>query len=76
MDRLHKLDIEGTLANLNKLLVTTNERIDGDRHQGALASARDRVLAKLETTLDSIERRSSRTRRRRCWPNCARPTPS
>ena len=28
MDRLHKLDIEKTLANLNTLLVTTNKRID------------------------------------------------
>src|SRR6185436_15154810 len=27
MDRLHKLDIEAAIANLNKLLVTTNDRV-------------------------------------------------
>ena len=28
MDRLHNLDIEGTLANLNKLMVTANTRLE------------------------------------------------
>ena len=53
MDRLHKLDVEGTLANLNQLMVTTNTRIDAIDTK-ALSQRTERVLAKVETTLDSI----------------------
>jgi len=52
-DRLHKWDIEGTLTNLNKLLVTTNTRIDAIDTK-ALSQRSERVLAKVENTLDSI----------------------
>ena len=51
MDRLHKLDIETTVANLNKLMVTTNSRIEAiDAKQ--LSDRTNRVLGKLETKLD------------------------
>jgi ABC-type transporter Mla subunit MlaD len=53
MERLHKLDIETTLANLNTLLVTTNRRVDAiDTKE--LSQRATRVLAKVETTLDSV----------------------
>ncbi len=54
MDRLHKLDVEGTLANLNKLMVTANDRIAAIDTK-TLSDRSARVLAKLETTLDNIE---------------------
>jgi ABC-type transporter Mla subunit MlaD len=54
MDRLHKLDIEGTVANFNKLLVTTNSRIDAIDAR-AISQRTERVLAKVETTLDGID---------------------
>ena len=54
MDRLHKLDIEATLANLNKLLVTTNDRVAAVDTR-ALSQRLDRVLAKTETKLDGID---------------------
>jgi len=53
MDRLHKLDLEATLANLNKLLVTTNDRVAAVDTK-ALTQRLDRVLAKTETKLDGI----------------------
>jgi len=55
-DRLHRWDIEGTLTNLNKLLVTTNTRIDAIDTK-ALSQRGERVLAKVESTLDSIAAR-------------------
>ena len=54
MDRLHKLDVEGTLANLNKLLVTTNDRI-GAIDTKSLSERSDRVLAKVERVLNELE---------------------
>src|SRR5437899_1109199 len=54
MERLHKLDIEGTLANVNKLLVTANARIDAIDTR-TLSQRADRVLAKVEATLDNID---------------------
>lgn len=53
MDRLHKLDVEGTVANFNKLMVTTNDRISAIDTK-TISNRMDRVLAKIETTLDSI----------------------
>jgi ABC-type transporter Mla subunit MlaD len=52
-ERLHKLDIEGTLTNLNKLMVTTNSRIDAIDAR-SLSERTLRVLAKVEKTLDSV----------------------
>jgi ABC-type transporter Mla subunit MlaD len=54
MERLHKLDIEGTLANVNKLLVTTNQRVESIDTK-ALSQRAERVLGKMETTLDNID---------------------
>ncbi|MEO8344550.1 MAG: MlaD family protein [Betaproteobacteria bacterium] len=56
LDRLHKLDIEGTLSNLNKLMTTSNERI-GALDTKALSERTVRVLGKVEATLDSIAAR-------------------
>ena len=45
VERLRKLDVEGTLANLNKLLATTNDRIaslDTQQLQERTTRARDR----------------------------------
>ena len=53
MDRLHKLDIETTLANFNKLLVTTNARIEAVDAK-VISQRAERVLAKLETSLDNL----------------------
>ena len=53
IDRLHKLDVEGTLANLNKLMVTANNRIESIDTK-TLSDRGARVLAKVENTLDSI----------------------
>lgn len=54
VDRLHKLDIEGTLANLNKLMVTTNARIEAVDAK-AISDRTTRVLSKMETTLDDLQ---------------------
>ena len=53
IDRLHRLDIEGTVANLNKLLVTANDRI-ASIDTGGLSKHADRTLGKLDATLDGI----------------------
>jgi MlaD protein len=53
MDRLHKLDIEGTVANLNRLMVTTNDSIAA-LDTRALSQRATGVLAKVETTLDNL----------------------
>ena len=53
IDRLHKLDVEGTLANLNKLMLTTNSRIEAIDTKG-LSERGVRALNKFESTLDSI----------------------
>ena len=54
MDRLHKLDVEGTVANLNKLLTTATDRIAAIDTK-TLSERADRTLAKLESTLNDIE---------------------
>ena len=77
IERLHKLDVEGTVG----------EPQPADGHRPTTASRRstpkalsrraDRVLAKVEATLDGIaDAESSPTRAWRCSPSCARPTPS
>jgi len=53
MERLRHLDLDTMQANLNKLLVTANTRIDAiDTRE--LSQRANRVLAKAETTLDSL----------------------
>ncbi len=53
IDRLHKLDIEGTLVNLNQLMITANERLAAIDTR-SLSDRSVRVLGKMESTLDSI----------------------
>jgi paraquat-inducible protein B len=54
MDRLHNLDIEGTVANLNKLLTTTNERIEA-LDTKRIGEQTQRTLAQVESTLKSVD---------------------
>ncbi len=60
VDRLHRLDIETTLANLNKLLTTATDRVAGLDTNGisndvsAIAKRADRTLGKIESTLDAV----------------------
>ena len=54
LDRLHKLDVEGTVANLNKLLTTATDRVAALDIKG-LQQRTDRTLAKIESTLNDIE---------------------
>jgi ABC-type transporter Mla subunit MlaD len=53
IERLHKLDIEGTLVNLNRLMITANERLAAIDTR-SLSDRSIRVLGKVESTLDSI----------------------
>jgi ABC-type transporter Mla subunit MlaD len=53
LQRLHNLDLEQTIANFNRLLVTTNARIDAI-DTTSISRRTVTVLAKLETTLDNL----------------------
>ncbi|HSU43782.1 MAG TPA: MlaD family protein [Casimicrobiaceae bacterium] len=54
LDRLRRLDIESTIANLNKLLVTANERVAGLDTAGISQHA-DRTMSKIDATLDGLQ---------------------
>jgi paraquat-inducible protein B len=54
IERLHHLDIEGTLANLNRLMVTTNERIASIDTKG-LSDRASRTLDRVDQTLANID---------------------
>jgi hypothetical protein len=60
VDRLHRLDIETTLANLNKLLTTATDRVSSldttgiSKDVSGIAKRADRTLAKIESTLDAV----------------------
>ena len=54
MEHLRKLDLETALANVNKLMVTTNARIEAIDTK-AISQRAERVLAKVETTLDNVD---------------------
>jgi ABC-type transporter Mla subunit MlaD len=54
IDRLHKLDIEGTLVNLNRLLITSNERLSAIDTR-SLSDRSVRVLGKAEAALDGVD---------------------
>ncbi|MEO6750066.1 MAG: MlaD family protein [Casimicrobiaceae bacterium] len=56
IDRLHKLDIEGTLGNLNKLLVTANDRL-GALDTGDISKHAESTLTKLDNALDGLQTR-------------------
>jgi hypothetical protein len=53
MERLHKLDVEGVVNNLNKLLATANDRVAA-LDTKSLQQRTERTLAKLESTLNEI----------------------
>lgn len=53
LDKLHKLDIEDMLTNLNTLLVTTNARMDA-LDTKAISRRAVTVLGKLEASLDNL----------------------
>jgi paraquat-inducible protein B len=54
LERIHKLDVEAIVANVNKLLVTTNDRIAGIDTK-ALTQRAERTLSKLDSTLDNLQ---------------------
>jgi len=54
IDRLHKLDIEGTLATLNKLMQTTNERLAGIDTKG-LSDRAAKTLDRVDQTLANLD---------------------
>jgi len=53
MARLQKLDLEGLLANVNKLLVTTNSRIDA-LDTAKLTQSATRLMDKVDRKLDQL----------------------
>ncbi len=53
IDRLHSLDVEGTVANLNRLMTTADSRLAAI-DTGALSRRTERALAKLESSLDGL----------------------
>ena len=53
MDRLHKLDVEAVVGNLNKLLATANDRIAA-LDTKSLQQRAERTMAKIESTLNDI----------------------
>jgi paraquat-inducible protein B len=54
LNRLQNLDVDGTVANLNRLMITANDRL-ASIDTKTLSQRADRALAKLETTLDGIQ---------------------
>jgi ABC-type transporter Mla subunit MlaD len=54
LDRLNKLDIEAVVTNVNKLLVTTNARVEAIDTK-SISQKADRVLGKLQSTLDNVD---------------------
>ncbi|HEY3179138.1 MAG TPA: MlaD family protein [Casimicrobiaceae bacterium] len=53
LERLHHLDVEGVINNMNKLLTTTNDRIAA-LDTKTLQQRTERTLAKIESTLNDI----------------------
>ena len=53
IDRLHKLDIESALVNMNRLMITTNERLAAIDTR-SLSDRTIRVLGKAEAALDGV----------------------
>jgi ABC-type transporter Mla subunit MlaD len=54
LERLRHLDLETTIGNLNKLLLTTNERVAG-LDTATITQHADRTLSKLDATLDALQ---------------------
>ena len=56
IDRLHRLDVEGTIQNLNRLLVTLNDRVSDVNTKG-LTERAARVLDRADSTLAALQTR-------------------
>ena len=54
MEKLHRIDIEATVARIDKLLDTTNERI-ASVDVKKLQERAEKTLAKLDTTLEQLQ---------------------
>lgn len=54
LDRLHRLDIETTITNLNTLLATVSERV-ASLDTPAISQHAERTMSKIDTTLDGIQ---------------------
>jgi ABC-type transporter Mla subunit MlaD len=54
LDRLRRLDIEATIANLNKLLMTTNDRV-ASLDTAGISQHADRTMSRIEATLDGLQ---------------------
>src|SRR5437763_12687288 len=55
MDRLRKHDVEATLANLNKLMITTNSKMETLDTKG-LSDSAVRVLGRVESAMGKVEK--------------------
>lgn len=53
VERLHRLDVEGTVQSLNSLLTTLNERV-GDINSKGLSQRAERVLDKMEAAVNGL----------------------
>ena len=53
LERIHNLDVEGVVNNLNRLLTTTNDRVAA-LDTKSLQQRTERTLAKIESTLNDI----------------------
>jgi ABC-type transporter Mla subunit MlaD len=54
LDRLRRLDIEATIANLNKLLMTANDRV-ASLDTAGISQHADRTMSRIEATLDGLQ---------------------
>ena len=54
MEKLHRIDLEATVARIDKLLETTNERV-ASVDVKRLQERTEKTLAKLDTTLDNLQ---------------------
>jgi ABC-type transporter Mla subunit MlaD len=54
MEKLHRIDLEATIARIDKLLDTTNDRVAAIDTK-KLTERADRTLAKMETALDQLQ---------------------
>jgi len=54
MEKLSRVDIDGTIAHINRLLVTTNDRI-ASLDTKAFTANTNRTLAKIDATLDGLQ---------------------
>jgi ABC-type transporter Mla subunit MlaD len=54
VDRLRRLDIEATIANVNKLMMTMNDRV-ASLDTAGISQHADRTMSRIEATLDGLQ---------------------